>query len=72
MTIKEFSEKYNIPYNMAYNASYGVKPVSTVLRDRDYPEEELKKVLIYQLHWRITGLKEKQKKATQILKRLGE
>ena len=72
MTIKEFSEKYDIPYNMAYNASYGVKPVSTALRDRDFMEEELKKSLICQLNCKLTGLKEKQKKATQILKRLEE
>lgn len=44
MTIKEFSEKYNIPYRYAYEASYKVHAdILPFARDiiRDYPEDEL-------------------------------
>ena len=38
MTIKEFSDKYDVPYYLAYEASYKVRPVR---RDKDFPEDEL-------------------------------
>lgn len=41
MTIKEFSEKYEIPYYIAYNATVGLKPVASILRDKDFIEAEL-------------------------------
>ena len=41
MTIKEFAEKYDLPYSVAYEASYGVHAVSTRIRDRDFPEDEM-------------------------------
>lgn len=41
MTIKEFSDKYDVPYNMAYEASYRVSPVGTMQRDKDFPEDDL-------------------------------
>ena len=41
MTIKEFANKYGIPYHVAYEATYRVKPISTMQRDRDFPEDEL-------------------------------
>ena len=41
MTIKEFANKYGIPYHVAYEATYRVKPISTMMRDRDFPEDEL-------------------------------
>ena len=45
MTIKEFSQKYEITYHLAYLASYGVQPVSNMCKDRDFPEEALYKSL---------------------------
>ena len=41
MTIKEFSDKYDVPYYLAYEASYKVRPVGTDRRDKDFPEDEL-------------------------------
>jgi len=41
VTIKAFAEKYKITYCQAYELSYGVEPVSTMVRDKDFPEEEL-------------------------------
>ena len=41
MTIKEFSQKYEIPYYIAYNATVGLKPVASILRDKDFVEAEL-------------------------------
>ena len=41
MTIKGFANKYGIPYSIAYQASFEVHPVSTMIRDRDYPEGDL-------------------------------
>lgn len=41
MTIKGFSEKYQVPYYIVYEASYKVQPVGTWVRDRDFPEDRL-------------------------------
>lgn len=41
MTLKEFSDQYKIPYHIVYEASYKVHPISTDLRDREWPENEL-------------------------------
>ena len=41
MTIREFAKKYEISYHLAWEASYDVKPVSTITRDKDFPEDEL-------------------------------
>lgn len=41
MTIKEFSDKYQIPYNIAFKASYVVKPAATFRHDKEYNEQEL-------------------------------
>ena len=41
MTIKAFAEKYGINYNLAFEASQGVKPVPTLERNKDFPEDEL-------------------------------
>ena len=68
MTIKEFSDKYQIPYNIAFKASYVVKPVETFRRDKEYNEQELYdesvkyakarlKMLTYQLDQYETALK---------------
>ena len=53
MTCKEFSIKYNIPYHIAYAATYKVKPVSSMLRDRDYPEDALLDAVRKMLQQRI-------------------
>jgi len=36
MTIKQFSEKYDVPYQTVYDATYTVKGIK-----RQYPEDEL-------------------------------
>jgi hypothetical protein len=41
MTIMEFSKKYRIPYHIAYEATYKVPAISTMQRDREYPEDKL-------------------------------
>ena len=41
MTLKEFSDKYNVPYHIVYNASYKVHTVSNLQKDRDYDEADL-------------------------------
>ena len=37
MTIKDISEKYDIPYNIVYEATVGVKAEPGMKRDREYP-----------------------------------
>ena len=41
MTIKEFSDKYDIPYHIVYDATLGVKPLASVYHNREYVEDEL-------------------------------
>ena len=41
MTIKEFSDKYDVPYYLAYEASYKVQPTGSMQRDKDFPEDQL-------------------------------
>ena len=41
MTLKEFAKKYDIPYHIVYEASYKVPVISTLQRDREYPEKAL-------------------------------
>ena len=43
MTIKEFADKYGIPYSIVYEATYKVPYISTMRKDREYPERELYK-----------------------------
>ena len=50
VTIKEFAEKYRISYCQAYELSYGVEPVPTLIRDKDFPEDELFENLVALLH----------------------
>ena len=38
MTIKDIAEKYGVTYNITYQATYGVKPITTGWRDREYDE----------------------------------
>ena len=53
MTLKEFSIKYEVPYNLVYDSSYGVKPVSTLRRDRDFPEKDLYQSVVQNINRRI-------------------
>lgn len=41
MTIREFADKYNVPYHIIYEATYNVTAISTMRKDREYPEDEL-------------------------------
>ena len=41
MTLKEFARTYQIPYHTVYEASYKVSPISTDMKDREWPEKEL-------------------------------
>lgn len=41
MTIREIADKYSVPYHIVYEASYKVTPISTELKDRDWPEREM-------------------------------
>ena len=46
MTLKEFSDAYEIPYNIVFKLSYDVKPVATIKRSKDFSETELVKKAI--------------------------
>lgn len=41
MTLIEFARTYEIPYHTVFKASYKVQPISTDLKDREWPEREL-------------------------------
>ena len=72
MTIKEIADKYGVSYNIAYQATYGVKPVSGMIRDREYQEEpvvENIKVIILE---RIKKHLEKARELNDILERVCE
>ena len=56
MTVKEFSEKYDLPYNIAYKASYVIHGYGQ-MRDRNYDEQELKEETIRFAKSRLKVLK---------------
>lgn len=70
MTIKGFADKYNIPYHTAYQASYGVKPVSTMMKDREYPEKELFDNLVTMLHNRQFSAQKKMEEAQNLIRKV--
>ena len=72
MTIKEIAEKYGIPYNIAYQGTYGVKPVNTAMRDRDFPEAPVVAGIIYVLQDRITRLNVKAEKLQMMLEKVNK
>jgi len=41
LTVKEFSDAYDIPYKTVYNATYKVKPVKNDIYCKEYDEDEL-------------------------------
>lgn len=65
MTIKEFANKYGIPYHIAYNATYHVKPISNLVRDRDYLEEDLFTATSKDIEARINRLQGKLSQANR-------
>ena len=65
MTIKEFANKYGIPYHVAYNATYHVKPISNLVRDRDYLEEDLFTATSKDIEARINRLQGKLSQANR-------
>ena len=46
MTLKGYAQKYKVPYHIVYESSYKVQPISTWIRDRDYPENELSEAML--------------------------
>lgn len=59
MTIKEFAEKYGLPYHVAYEATYGVKTVSTRIRDRDFLEKDLFDATISTINYKVMRLQKR-------------
>lgn len=45
MTVKEFSNKYHVPYSIVYMASCHVQRVSTLEKDNDLMEDDLRKAV---------------------------
>lgn len=72
MTIKEFAKKYGITYSLAYNASFYVKSRSTAMREKDFPEDEMRKALSGQLRRRLDRMWKEQKRLLKIVERLEE
>ena len=70
MTIKEFAKKYGVTYSLAYNASFYVKSKSTALREKDFPEDEMRKALSGQLRRRLDRMWNEQKRLLKIVERL--
>ena len=56
MTVKEFSEKYDLPYNIAYKATYVVKGYGE-MQDRNYDEKDLLNETIRYARSRLRVLK---------------
>lgn len=70
MTLREFAEKYDVPYNVAYNATYKVKSYSSMMHDKEYPEDELLKESIRRTEEIIEYHRSNLEKNTQILAKL--
>ena len=64
MTLKEYAQKYGVPYHIVYESSYKVQPISTWIRDRDYPENKLTEAILEIAEQRIN--KHKRLMAQQI------
>ena len=69
MTIKEFSDKYQIPYNIAYKASYVVKPIPRY--DVEYDEQALLDETLKHVRARLKLLKFQCNQYETALKNLG-
>lgn len=70
MTIKGFSEKYNVPYHIVYEATYKVPAVSTMQKDREYPEDDMHREVRSIVNSRLSFHMEKARKLSVILNSL--
>ena len=72
MTIKEFAVKYTLPYHVAYKASFHVKPVESIVRDRDYDEKELCNEIIRYCKRRLREIKAQYEQYADSIRSLRE
>ena len=72
MTIKEIAEKYDMPYHTVYNATYGIDTVQGIIRDKEYPEQEVIRSVRFILKERITKYTNKIAEMQNILDRINE
>lgn len=70
MTLREFSDKYKIPYHIVYEASYKVPVVSTLRKDREYPERPLYREVENIVNERINRHRDLLKKQEEIMDKL--
>lgn len=70
MTLKEFTEKYNVPYSVAYNATYNVKYYTTMRKDREYDEQELHAEAVRQTEDKICRYGDLLERQIEILDKL--
>lgn len=70
MTIKEFTEKYDIPYTTVYNASYLVKNQPKEWKNKQYVEKELKDAVKESLNRKMEKLKTEYIRAGKLHKKL--
>lgn len=70
MTLKEFSEKYDVPYYLVYEASYRVRPISSMIRDRDFDEECLFRETVKLIERRIMKYEKMMKQNIEAQKKL--
>lgn len=66
MTIKEFSNKYEVPYRIAYLASYEVKPTEPL----QYDENELIKETLLNLNKWIGRYRKRIESYNKMIRRL--
>lgn len=70
LTLKEFSRKYQVPYHIVYEASYKVHAISTMQKDREYPEKELFTEVRSVLSGRMRHHRDLARKQAEILDKL--
>ena len=66
MTIKEFSDKYNLPYKSVFNVTYGMEYTTNRMGSHEYNERELINNVLKKLQLR----KEKAQKTVSEMDRL--
>jgi len=70
MTIVEFSNKYDVPYHIVYEATYKVPAVSTMQKDREYPEDDLYREVRNIMNTRLGAHLDKARKLAVFLNNL--
>ena len=70
MTLKEFSRKYQVPYHIVYEASYKVPAISTMRKDREFPEKQLFVEVMSAVNNKIRKHRDMAHKQAEILDRL--